>query len=701
MEKKNDILKRVFLVYVGVLVFSFAVVFKIISIQVNEGDELKKKAQKMQVKLFSIKAIRGNILSDDGTLMAVSVPKFDVYLDLLAPGITDKVFNKNVDGLAKSLSNLFKDRSIGEYKRILVKKRNSKSRYSLLKRGISYVELQEMKTFPILNRGRFRGGLIIKEHYKRIRPFRSLAMRTIGYESRNDSVSVGLEGAFSKYLTGKDGRVLKRKLNHGAWKPLPDAKKIEAKDGLDIQTTLDVNLQDVAQHALLNHLKSQKAFEGCAIVMEVETGFVKAIANYRFNEDTQKYEESYNMAIGKAVEPGSTFKLASMIVGIEDGLFKLDDKVDISGGRTRYYDRIMRDVHFDGEDKISLRKAFEKSSNVGISKIVWDHYKDNPKKFVAGLKRLGLDDKLNLDIAGEGKPVLPDPNNSKKWYGTSLPWLSIGYGVTLTPFQILSLYNSVANNGTMVKPQFVKRILQRDNVIKEFEPVVLKDEICSERTIDSVKSLLEGVVINGTGRNVIKNPFYLVAGKTGTAQIAKGAAGYNKSDYNASFCGYFPADNPRYSCIVVVNNPKAGKIYGSSVAGPVFKEIADKIYALDTGFNENPHHGMLKDYPIKLGAYAKDLENIFALSGIQIDNGSVDSEFVYLTKKNKPLFKTRQIREKQVPNLKGMSSKDALFILERLGLDINISGRGNVVEQSLSPGTRINKGQKITIKLSI
>ncbi|MCK4639399.1 MAG: penicillin-binding protein 2, partial [Bacteroidales bacterium] len=409
-------------------------------------------------------------------------------------------------------------------------------------------------------------------------PFKELAKRTIGYENKKENLFVGLEGAYSEYLEGKKGKQLRQRICNGDWKPIQDENEIEPQNGKDIITTIDINIQDVAENALLEHLKEHKAFQGCAILMEVETGYIKAIANLQYDSSDNKYKESYNYAFAENVEPGSTFKLASMIAVIEDRKVNLSDTIDTGDGWIVYYNRTMRDAYKIRDGKITCREAFEKSSNVGVSMIIWDAYKKNPEKFVEHLYDMSLNKPLGIEFQGEGHPFIKHPKDKKIWYGTTLPWMSVGYEISLTPLQILTFYNAVANGGKMVKPMFVKEIRQTGKTIKTFKPVVINKSICSKRTIDTVQSLLEGVVERGTAKS-LNNSIYKIAGKTGTAQIANKNKGYNKGFYNASFVGYFPADDPKYSCIVVVNKPSGGKYYGSSVAAPVFKEIADKVYA--------------------------------------------------------------------------------------------------------------------------
>ncbi|MCG8309248.1 MAG: penicillin-binding protein 2, partial [Cytophagales bacterium] len=576
---KRDILWRVYLLYFFVLLFGVAIVIKLIYIQYNEGEALLKKAQKQELKFFNLDASRGNIYAEDGNLLATSIPIFDIRMDVDSDNISDKLFFSNIDSLSYQLSKLFPAKSKAYYKQKLSKARKNGNRFLLLAKKVNYEQLQKIKTFPILRLGKFKGGLIVIPKTIRQMPYGDLAKRTIGYKNIEENLFVGLEGAYADVIQGVNGKQLKRRINNGDWIPVNNEDDILPVDGKDIITTINVNLQDVAENALHQHLTDHAAFQGCAILMEVATGQIKAIANLRYDSTSQSYEESYNFAVGESVEPGSTFKLLSLMSALEHKKFNLTDSVETGEGYTVFYDRTMKDAHKIGDGKLSVRQAFEMSSNVGISRLIYEAYKEKPEEFIQFIYDIPMNQKLGVEIQGEGRPVIKHPSQVDRWYGTSLPWMSIGYELLLTPLQMLSVYNAVANDGRMVKPMFVKEIRQGGKTLERFKTETINRSICSGKTIDSLKSLLEGVVQRGTASLTLKNTVYKIAGKTGTAQIAKGSRGYNKSDYNASFAGYFPADDPKYSCIVVVNNPTKGRIYGSSVAAPVFKEIADKVYA--------------------------------------------------------------------------------------------------------------------------
>lgn len=698
---KKDILWRVYLVYLGILIMALAIIGKAAYIQFAEGKELVAQAEEQELRFFNIEANRGNIYDANDKLLATSVPIFEIRMDVASDLIPDKTFRENVDSLALCLNKLFGSPSKYQYKKGLESARKKGNRYYLLKRNVTYAQLKKLRTFPILRKGKYRGGLIVIQKTRRKMPFDDLARRTIGYEKSEQELFVGLEGAYNEVLEGTDGRQLRRRISNGDWIPVYATNDTEPSDGRDIITTIDINIQDVAENALYQHLEEHHAYQGCAILMEVETGYIKAIANLRLNETTGKYEESYNYAIGERIEPGSTFKLPSIMALLEDDKVSLSDTIDIGEGWTTYFGATMKDTKKIRDGRITVREAFEKSSNVGISKIVKESYDDHHADYVNRLYAMSINRPLGIEIRGEQAPVILHPDSTSEWWGTTLPWMSIGYNLMITPLQMLTFYNAVANNGVMVKPLFVKEIRQAGRVIESFDTEVINKKICSRSTIDSARSLLEGVVQRGTATN-LKNHHYQIAGKTGTAQIANEDEGYVKKSYNASFAGYFPADNPKYSCIVVVNDPARGKYYGGSVAAPVFKEIADKVYATNLEiYQEVDEEQTAVQVPrVKYGNH-EDLSWLCRELDIRVLPDSKLSEWVVNFREESGIrFEPRLVREKSIPNVKGMNARDAVFILEKLGLKTKIKGRGTVKSQSLEPGTAITEKQEIILKLS-
>ncbi|MES2836424.1 MAG: penicillin-binding protein [Bacteroidota bacterium] len=673
-------------------------------IQVIEGDDWREKAKELTMAYKNIEAVRGNIFAEDGALLATSLPIYEIRMDLVTDPITDKVFNENVDSLALCLSNLFQDKSKQQYKAELKKGRQKKSRYHFIQRNVRYNELKELKTFPIFRLGKYKGGLIYIQKNKRELPFRNLAARTLGYD-RESAKPVGIEGAYNSYLKGVSGKRLMQKIAGNVWMPVNDENEVEPDDGADVFTTIDVNIQDVAHTALLRQLQLHSADHGCVAVMEVATGEVKAIVNLS-RVDSLNYIEKYNYVIGESTEPGSTFKLASLMAAMEDGYADLGDMVDTEDGTTKFYDYTMRDSHEGGFGRITLQESFEKSSNVAVSKIIQKHYQKNPQRFIDKLTQFGLATPLNLEIAGEGVPKIKN-RKDKDWSGVTLPVMSIGYETRSTPMQMLTFYNTVANNGVMVKPMFVKELREKGKVVKSFSPTIVRQKICSQQTIDKAKKMLEGVVERGTATN-LKNPNFKIAGKTGTAQIANGKYGYKyqqKVSYQASFCGYFPADNPKYTCIVVVNAPSNKVYYGNLVAGPIFKEIADKIYSSSLDIHKDllaeKEEGQVFSPYCKSGKKS-DFEIITQQLNLK-NSGAKNEDIDWVsasTKENEIVFSNRKISENQVPNVAGMGIRDAVFLLENNGLVVKTNGRGIVSKQSIPAGTKIKKGTIILLELA-
>jgi len=706
MSKKDTtvnktVFSRAFLIYALSGIFTIAIIYKLIQIQFVEGEELRKKAQNLSVKFVDIKARRGNILADDGSLLATSVPRFDLFVDLSPKTIDEKLFTDSVAALSKHMSEFFKDRSADEYKKVLKNERAQNNRYFRIARNLDFFDMKEVASFPIFNTGRYRGGLIVVQNDRREMPFGFLAKRTIGYI--RDNFPVGIEGAYEKELRGTDGKQLMKRVSGQNWIPVDDKADILPQDGKDVVTTIDINLQDVAETALASHLEKHEAHHGSVILMEVETGEVKAIANLQRMPDGT-YAESYNYAIGEAFEPGSSFKLMSMLVALEDGKVDLEDKVNTGDGTFRYGKKeVMTDSHKGGHGTITIRQAFELSSNIGISSTIVKAYGSNPQKFIDGLYKLGINKPLGLELKGEGIPYIKS-RSDKTWSATSLPWMSIGYELRVTPMQILAIYNAVANDGALMKPMFVKELQYAGQTVQKFEPVVLNKSIASKKTIKQAQELLEGVVLRGTATN-LKNAVFPIAGKTATAQIAS-SGGYKNNEgpeYFASFVGYFPADNPRYSCIVVVNRPRKGQYYGGSVAGPVFLEIAEKIYATRVEMRQQDTAEVsVKNEPGCIySAYSKAIDMYMEL-GVSL-NRKVEAEnddLVYINPGSDSLtYRVSSPDKSRLVNLRGMAATDAISYLESKGAVVSLSGKGWVTSQSPEPGTPIRQGMKVKLTL--
>lgn len=685
------------LVGIGML----AVLARVLEIQVVEGDEWREKSENLTIDYRTIDAVRGNIYALDGSLLATSVPKYEVRFDPNADAISEEFFKDNIDSLAWSLSNLFGDKSAKSYKTELTNARLKNKRYYLIRRNVKFTDLKAMRDFPIFRRGRFHGGFIYVQQNRRQLPFRVLAARTIGYD-RDGGAKVGLEAAYRKELRGISGKRLEKKIAGGTWMPLSDSEDIDPQDGYDLVTTIDINIQDVAEDALLRQLEEQQAQYGCVVLMEVKTGEIRAIANLSQNLDGS-YSERYNYAIGAATEPGSTIKLASWMALLEDGYVDLDDKIQTGNGKYKFYNTVMSDSHEGGFGEITVKEAFALSSNIAIAKTVQKYYKKDPQKFINHLYQMRLNQPLGVEIAGEGKPMIKSANDST-WSGLSLPWMSHGYELKLTPLQLLTFYNAVANDGKMMKPMFAKSIRNYGAPVEEYEPVILKDAVASPETIKKAREMLEAVVLNGTGKN-LRNASFSIAGKTGTAQISTGTRGYKiKKSYQASFVGYFPADKPLYSCIVVVNAPSKNVYYGNLVAGPIFKEIANKVYSTSlnaqeelmavTSLSNRPR------IPVSKNGEYDDLREVYQELDIPYNKPENADWVVVSTGKDTVKVIPRHYAENLVPNVVGMNVEDAIYLLENKGIKVTIEGRGVVKQQSVLPGEVIPKNG-FRIKLSL
>ncbi|NVN96178.1 MAG: transpeptidase family protein [Bacteroidetes bacterium] len=695
-DENKDIVWRIKVIYIGVLIFALIIIYKVINIQFVEGDIWRKRAENLTLRYESVDAIRGNIISSDSNLLATSIPIFDVKLDLDKSVIQNDTFKIYLNALSDSLSELFPDKSKEEFKNLLQIGRKKEDRDFLIRRDIDYTQLKRLRTFPILKKGKFKGGLIIEEKDYRKMPFKELGSRTIGYKNIKENLYVGLEGAYSKELEGVSGKRLMRKIANGIWRPVERDNQIEPENGKDIVTTIDINIQDVAEHALRKCLDSNEADHGCAVLMEVNTGYVKAIANLKRHKDGS-YGEDINFAIWESAEPGSTFKLASLIAVLEEG--KFDTNEIVNSGRSTYADRTMEDSHEQGYGRISLARAFEVSSNVGISEIVYRTFRDKPQKYIDYLYDMSLNKPLGIELKGEGLPIIKDTKNPT-WSRTSLPWMAIGYELQLTPLQTLTLYNAIANNGKMVKPLFVKEILQTGKLIEKKDAVIINKSICSEKTLDKVHAILEGVVEHGTAKHLL-NTIYKIAGKTGTAKIGYGKDKESKV-YRASFVGYFPADKPKYSCIVIVNNPTKGQYYGGAIAAPVFKEIADKVYATQLDIHQGIKNPINKiAIPFVASGNQKELYTIYSNLNLPFNTNNTDAEYIASENIDSlQKYVPKNFKSKIVPDVCGMGVKEAIYLLEKSGLKVNINGKGKVIGQSIEAGTPIINGQLINLSLS-
>jgi len=664
---EKDILNRLYFVTGCMFIFGVAVVFKLLTIQFVQGDKYRALAEKIASKEMVIPANRGNVYSANGDLLATSIPKYDIRLDLLTP--TNKRFEKHVNELADSLSVYF-GKKPSYYVQKLRKERKNKNRYFLLARDIGYSDYLWFRSLPLLKLGAYKGGIIVEQNTKREYPLGGVAQRTIGYERKDANGNItrpGIDGAFGgTYLKGEDGLRLKQKIGKGQWKPILDYDQKEPKDGYDVYTTIDVNIQDIAHHALLEQLEKYKADHGCVVVMEVETGEIKAISNLGRNSAGYYYER-LNYAVGESHEPGSTFKLMALTAALEDKKVDTSDVVDTKKGVLSFYGKKVRDSKYGGYGKITLSKAFEVSSNTGLVTAIDKAYRKKPSEFIDRLYAMSLNSDLDLPIIGEPKPIIPDPRiKNKRWSGIALQWMAYGYGVSFTPLQTLTFYNAIANNGEMVKPKFLKEVKEFDRVIEPFKKEIINPQICSKETVAKVKQLLKNVVEkkHGTGHSLYSENFSM-AGKTGTCQ--KDYKNKDKLAYISSFAGFFPAENPKYSCIVVIHEPdKSVGYYGADVSGPVFKKVAQKIFT---------------DTPIK-----------DELNSLDVNIAKIDKSFDAYNEKSRT-YKTI------MPSVIGMPVMDAVALLENMGLKVKFTKTGKVKSQSIAKGVKVKANQNITLEV--
>lgn len=695
---------RVVLIYVLMLVVGIAIVAKIIIIQTVDREELLESARKADIRIVSVPAVRGNIFSKNGTLLATTIPVFDIHFDPVA--VPQDRFDREIGALSDSLARMLKTHTKSQFVNMFTKARNNNKRYVKVARKLKMDEYERLKTFPIFKE-RLGNGLIADKQLVRERPYGDIAMRVIGYVNYNDTlnpVKVGLEGAYDTCLSGRDGVQMRRRINGGRFIDVPASGNVTPSNGKDIYTSIDAKIQDVAEESLRRCLDENKAQQGCVIMMDVKSGFIEVMASLRYNEKKKKYEESYNFAIAENVEPGSTFKAITMTALLEnDPNFNINRVLNLgTTGKMRFHNRVMTDSHVVGEGHPTVKQCFWESSNIAFGYLTTEAFESNPQRFIDLIYKTKINEPLNLDIKGEGKPYIKS-TSSKLWSKVSLPWMSIGYEETVTPITLLTYYNAIANNGRMVKPQFVKEIRRGNEVVKTFDTIVINEKIASDRTIKTLQELLCGVVENGTAK-LLKTCAFPVAGKTGTAQIAQNG-NYNKKNYTASFVGYFPADDPKYTCIVVISNPMGGKYYGASVSAPVFKEIAEKVYATELGITDET-----ANYPANADKYTKasmvwyeDVNEYCTMAGVRMVDAELNSEWVKVTHSvnGGVAMKSVELDDETVPDLTGMNVMDAVYLIESMGWKVSFSGRGLVESQSVKAGTKLEKGKTISLKLKV
>jgi len=712
-SKKEEIISRTGLIYIFFLIIASLIVIQIINLQLFQRDKWIEKYEKNAVQRRNIQPARSDIYDVNGKLLATSMPYFNIFFDTRAGGLDKKTFYSNIDSLSLCLSKLLGDKTKEEYKRELIKARETKKgkqqgdRYKFIARKLDYMKYKKIKNFPIFRRGKHKGGFIKEETTERTLPFNYLIARTIGY-LKVDSIlnekigEVGLEHFYDETLKGISGKKRMQKLPGGVWMPFEESEDVEPIEGEDIILSIDINIQDYAHRVLENHLRETGAEHGTVILMETETGFIKSIVNLGVKKDSS-YAEIDNYGVGERLDPGSTFKLASLMVALEDDYINLNDVISTGNGKIKYSDFTISDTKEGGYGNITVQQVFEHSSNVGVSKIINKYYKKNPQKFIDRLFDIGILSKSGIDLSNENTPFIKHPG-SGDWSGITLEQTSIGYEVQLTPLQMLTFYNAVANNGQMVKARLVKAFSKNGKITRTTEKGIIKEAICSKETLRKAKIMLEGVVERGTAKR-IKSDNYKIAGKTGTAKYFSNERKVFIDKYRASFVGYFPANNPKYSCIVVIDKPNKGQYYGGEIAAPVFRKIADKIYSIDLNTHNLNNYKINKkiiEIPYSKNGYKKDVDLVFSQLKIPVGNKGKSSTAWVNTSSHKHSieYSNRKINKYSVPSVIGMGAKDAVFLLESLGMKVMLKGKGVVKKQSVEVGARISVGKKITIELN-
>lgn len=710
LEVKKDILWRVYLSYLGIVTIAIFVIGKAFYIQQFQGEYWRGLSDSLHLEYRPLDADRGTIYSEDGSMLSSSIPFFDIRIDFLADGLREKDgkrFVENLDSLSIGLAGIFKDQAAAVYKKQLQSGYKKKDRYFLLKKKVSFQQYQALRELPLVRQGRNKSGFIVESMEKRLTPLGLLANRTIGlsrtYTDGNRQVvtqNVGIEKTYDSLLKGVSGKRLVRRISGGAFIPV-EGSEIEPENGKDVVTTLDVNIQDITQTALMRMMVGNEALEGCAIVMEVATGKIKAMANLGRMPDGSYFEKD-NYAL-KTSEPGSTIKLVTLLAALEDKHVHTTDMIEINGGSWVLNGRTIRDAEKSPKSLMTIKESFEHSSNVAMAKLAYNYYTKTPAAFIKHYENLHLTQKTGIDLNEEFRPLVKNPKR-KDWHLQTLPSMGFGYEVMLSPLQILMVYNAVANNGTLMKPYLVNRVEKDGNVLKEFEPHILSAKICSDQTLLQLQQCLSAVCTEGTAKGIFKDAFYKAAGKTGTAKVNDGNYKYNDGVYQSSFAGYFPADKPKYSCIVVIKNKQHAQFYfGGKVAAPVFREIADNLYA--SGAEDRNYYTATPatdSMHYRWSGVGKEVKEV--MDKMQVgysDSTAADGKWGYISDNNYiPVMKSLDVQKQLVPDVKGMGLKDALYLLENMSVKVEVKGRGKVTTQSLEAGKPFNKGQTIQLQLN-
>jgi cell division protein FtsI (penicillin-binding protein 3) len=712
LDPKTDTLWKTYLVYFLVLIFGIAIIVKIILVQTKDSKELQQLAEKQEYRMQTLEASRGNIFSADGQLMATSIPLYDVFFDYKA--VDSAFLADNIDSLCIQMSQLLPKRNPAEWKAFFAEGMAKGNRHYKIALNITQPELRQMQNFVIFNRGIYKGGIIVEKKIRRERPYKELASLMLGMANEDKGYYFGIEGAYNDYLKGQNGQQLVRRIHNGGYVPIDSEDNTEAKNGDDVVTTFDIKLQDIVESALNHTLTENKAEQGCAILMDVETGYVKALANLRLNHETGLYEESYNVALGERYEPGSVFKIVSMVVLLNHKQdLQLTDLVNIGTGPIQFSNRVMKDDHSFAKNGVcTVQEVIEQSSNKGTAVLITRAFAAHPEQYVNGLYELGMNKKIGTGITGEAQPVIKDPKDKDKpggWSKVTLPWMSIGYEVNVTPMQLITVYNAIANGGRMMKPQFVSEVRRGNQIVERFDPIVLNEHIAPPDAIEKLQTMLEGVAIRGTAKRQFQGCVVNVAGKTGTAQYYDRVQGYayhepgiGRKLYNTTFVGYFPAEKPRYSCIVMVSRARGRFWAAGGVSAPGFREIAEKVYAMRIGTQDDDttnFKARQSQDPVivrhdKETNYLKGINRSYTDLAINGDWVTVER-----TENGETRIREAQLADNTVPNVVGMDITDAVYLLENMGLKTEFDGQGTIIEQSVHAGDSLKANRVIRLKL--
>jgi len=703
MDVKRDILWRVYLSYILIVIVCITILGRAFYIQQVEGKYWRSLSDSLHQRIVEIPAARGTIYSEDGQMLSTNMPSFDIYIDFRVQPLHEKsgkIFRENIDSLCISLANLFKDKSAEGYKNALTKAFEAKEGNYELRKKIDYREYLTLIKFPMFRLGRYKSGMIAQEKNFRLNPYENIGYRTIGLA--RDENKVGLEKSYDTVLNGRNGRQLVRAIAGGVTVPVEEGQfEIEPETGKDIVSTIDVFIQEVTENALMKMMIKNEATSGVAMVMEVKTGKIKAIANLgKISEGVYREDLNYSTRV---TEPGSTFKLVTLLSALENGV-KLEDKINLEGGLWSYGGRAVKDAETHGRHEATVLEAFEESSNVGMAKLMVNNFVSKPGVYFKQLSKLRLDATSGIDLMGEGRPQITKPG-SKVWSATTLPWMGFGYAVAIAPIQTMTLYNSIANNGIMMRPYLVNAIKEEGRVIRAISPKAYPDTVASANTIKSLRVALEGVCTNGTAKKLFTNSLYKVAGKTGTALVANGKNGYAESIFQSSFVGYFPADNPQYTiAVIIINHPHAANHFGASVAGPVWKEISDRLYStyIQNKLNTLPSFSVKDSQLFNYSISKISLQKIATTLSISYkDSTKAAADWVNVNGMGANVVSRSQIiSDSTMPDISGLKLQDALWLCEKRGLLVSCIGKGKVVKQSIAQGAYISKGQQIQIELN-